>query len=123
MRDSSDLLMGTMILVGLVMLIAIGLEQYGVFMIEKDILIDKARREDPHRESSQRQRMAKFVKPDDAILKEMLTDLQYEVTQHNATEPVNSGIFYTHFARGIYVDIVSKEPLFSSVDKYECPCG
>ena len=56
-------------------------------------------------------------------LKQRLTPLQYEVTQHAATEPPFSGK-YDHFDQpGIYVDIVSGEPLFSSLDKYDSGCG
>lgn len=52
-----------------------------------------------------------------------LTPLQYEVTQHAATERPFSGEYDNHFVPGIYVDIVSGEPLFSSLDKYDAGCG
>ena len=56
-------------------------------------------------------------------LKQRLTPLQYEVTQHAATERPFSGK-YDHFDQpGIYVDVVSGEPLFSSLDKYDSGCG
>lgn len=52
-----------------------------------------------------------------------LTPLQYEVTQNNATEPPFRNEFFDHKEEGIYVDIVSGEPLFSSLDKYDSGCG
>ncbi|MGL4338713.1 MAG: peptide-methionine (R)-S-oxide reductase MsrB [Turicibacter sp.] len=56
-------------------------------------------------------------------LKNRLTPLQYEVTQNNATEPPFSNEFNRHFEEGIYVDVVSGEPLFSSKDKFNSGCG
>ncbi|KRW92917.1 methionine sulfoxide reductase B [Alicyclobacillus tengchongensis] len=56
-------------------------------------------------------------------LKRRLTPLQYEVTQHNATEPPFQNEFWNHNEEGIYVDVVSGEPLFSSRDKYDAGCG
>lgn len=56
-------------------------------------------------------------------LKSRLTPLQYEVTQNNATEPPFRNDFWDHQGEGIYVDIVSGEPLFSSLDKYDAGCG
>jgi methionine-R-sulfoxide reductase len=64
-----------------------------------------------------------YVKPSDAELKKKLTPLQYDVTQKAATErPFHNEYFDNHEA-GIYVDIVSGEPLFSSIDKYESGTG
>jgi len=63
------------------------------------------------------------VKPSDRELKKRLTPLQYEVTQRNATEPPFQNEYYDHHEEGIYVDIVSGEPLFSSLDKYDSGCG
>ncbi|GIO55432.1 peptide-methionine (R)-S-oxide reductase [Paenibacillus cineris] len=56
-------------------------------------------------------------------LKQRLTPLQYEVTQNNATERPFQNEFWDHHGDGIYVDIVSGEPLFSSTDKYDSGCG
>lgn len=64
-----------------------------------------------------------FTKPDDAELKSMLTPLQFEVTQNSATERPFTSSLWNSFEKGIYVDIVSGEPLFSSLDKYESSCG
>lgn len=57
------------------------------------------------------------------LLKKKLTDLQYEVTQQNGTEPPFANEFWDHKAEGLYVDIVSGEPLFSSLDKFDSGCG
>ncbi|MEA4895464.1 MAG: peptide-methionine (R)-S-oxide reductase MsrB [Oscillospiraceae bacterium] len=61
--------------------------------------------------------------PDVAELRQKLTPEQYEVTQHNATEPPFKNEFYQTFVPGIYVDITTGEPLFSSSDKFESGCG
>ncbi len=64
-----------------------------------------------------------FVKPPDNVLRKKLTPLQYAVTQHADTEtPFNNEYWDNHDA-GIYVDVVSGEPLFSSLDKYESGTG
>ena len=52
-----------------------------------------------------------------------LTELQFNVTQKNATERPFSGEYDDHFEEGLYVDIVSGEPLFSSKDKFQSGCG
>lgn len=52
-----------------------------------------------------------------------LTPLQYEVTQNNGTEPPFHNEFNNFFEPGIYVDVVSGEPLFSSLHKFPSPCG
>jgi methionine-R-sulfoxide reductase len=56
-------------------------------------------------------------------LKEKLTPIQYEVTQHSATEPPFQNEFWDSDEEGIYVDIVSGKPLFSSVEKFDSRCG
>lgn len=57
------------------------------------------------------------------LLKNRLTKLQYDVTQNNATEPPFNNEYWDHEQEGIYVDIVSGEPLFSSQDKFDSGCG
>ncbi|MDQ1144219.1 peptide methionine sulfoxide reductase msrA/msrB [Bacillus sp. SORGH_AS 510] len=59
----------------------------------------------------------------DEELKQELTPLQFEVTRKNATEPPFRNEFWNHTEEGIYVDIISGEPLFSSTDKYDAGCG
>ena len=56
-------------------------------------------------------------------LKQRLTKLQYEVTQNQGTEPSFDNEYWNHNNAGIYVDIVSGEALFSSMDKYQSSCG
>ena len=55
--------------------------------------------------------------------KKNLTPMQYEVTQNSATEPPFNNEYYNNFEKGIYVDIVSGEVLFTSKDKFESGCG
>ncbi|MDM5229534.1 peptide-methionine (R)-S-oxide reductase MsrB [Cytobacillus sp. NJ13] len=56
-------------------------------------------------------------------LKQKLAPMQYEVTQNNGTEPPFRNEYWNEFRDGIYVDIVSGKPLFSSKDKYDAGCG
>ena len=62
-------------------------------------------------------------KPGDAELKRTLTPAQYEVTQCSATEPPFRNEFWNHHEPGLYVDVVSGEPLFSSTDKFDSGTG
>ncbi|MEA3319177.1 MAG: peptide-methionine (S)-S-oxide reductase MsrA [Bacillota bacterium] len=64
-----------------------------------------------------------WKKENHADLKKKLTPMQYEVTQNNGTEPPFKNEFWNHTEEGIYVDIVSGEPLFSSLDKFDAGCG
>ena len=67
--------------------------------------------------------MNTYTKPSDSELRERLTPQQYEVTQHEATERPFQNEFWDHKEPGLYVDVVSGEPLFSSLDKYDSHCG
>jgi peptide methionine sulfoxide reductase msrA/msrB len=64
-----------------------------------------------------------FAKPPVAELKQKLTPLQFEVTQNEATEPPFRNQFWNNHEAGIYVDVVTGEPLFSSLDKFESGTG
>ncbi len=64
-----------------------------------------------------------FHKPGDAELRRSLNPLQYQVTQHEATESAFHNEFWDNHRAGIYVDVVSGEPLFSSLDKFESGTG
>jgi methionine-R-sulfoxide reductase len=66
---------------------------------------------------------SKYHKPSEAELKKTLTPLQYEVTQHEGTEPPFRNDYWDNHKDGIYVDVVSGEPLFSSLDKFESGTG
>jgi peptide methionine sulfoxide reductase msrA/msrB len=65
----------------------------------------------------------KYAKPSDEVLKKKLTPLQYKVTQQEGTEPPFQNEYAANHREGIYVDIVSGEPLFSSSDKFESGTG
>lgn len=59
----------------------------------------------------------------DKKLQEKLTPIQYEVTQKNGTEPPFRNEYWNEFREGIYVDIISGKPLFSSKEKFDAGCG
>ncbi|MDT8377912.1 MAG: peptide-methionine (R)-S-oxide reductase MsrB [Desulfotignum sp.] len=66
---------------------------------------------------------ASWSKPDDTTIRQMLSPIQYKVTQEDGTEPPFNNEYWDNKAPGIYVDIVSGEPLFSSTDKFESGTG
>lgn len=67
--------------------------------------------------------MTDFKKPGEAELKKELTPEQFAVTQQAATEPPFDNAYWDNHKPGIYVDIVSGRPLFSSLDKFDSGCG
>ncbi|HEX9982834.1 MAG TPA: bifunctional methionine sulfoxide reductase B/A protein [Thermoanaerobaculia bacterium] len=67
--------------------------------------------------------MTRFQKPSDEELKQKLTPIQYKVTQHEGTEPPFQNEYWDNHQDGIYVDVVSGEPLFASTDKFESGTG
>ena len=64
-----------------------------------------------------------YIKPSREELKQRLTPLQFKVTQENGTEPAFNNTYWDNTRAGIYVDIVSGEPLFSSLDKFKSGTG
>ena len=64
-----------------------------------------------------------FQKPSDATLRKTLSDIQYDITQKDGTEPSFSNRYWNEKREGVYVDVVSGEPLFSSIDKYDSKTG
>ncbi len=76
-----------------------------------------------NRDPKKTRKEGKYQKPDDAMLKKKLTPLQYEVTQREGTERPFQNEYWDNKKEGIYVDIVSGEPLFSSLDKYDSGTG
>ena len=83
----------------------------------KRVWDDNMTPKDPEESNSQ------YKKPDQEELKKKLTPMQYEVTQENGTEPAYDNPYWDNKKEGIYVDIVSGEPLFSSLDKYDSGTG
>jgi len=77
----------------------------------------------PDRRSAAEASASRYARPDDATLRERLTPLQYRVTQEDATEPPFQNTYWDEKREGIYVDVVSGEPLFSSKDKFESGTG
>lgn len=64
-----------------------------------------------------------YKKPADPEIRDMLTDEQYNITQRDGTEPAFRNEYWDNKREGIYVDVVSGEPLFSSRDKYDSGTG
>lgn len=90
----------------------------------RDAFIDKKWGEDrEYAPAGMGQGGSKFTKPSDAELKKKLTPLQYKVTQEEGTEPPFKNEYWDNHRDGIYVDIVSGEPLFSSKDKFDSKTG
>ncbi|HUL42411.1 MAG TPA: peptide-methionine (R)-S-oxide reductase MsrB [Burkholderiales bacterium] len=73
--------------------------------------------------TTQAQVQTQSAKPSDDALKKKLTPIQYEVTQHEGTEPPFHNEYWNNHEAGIYVDVVSGEPLFSSTDKFDSGTG
>jgi methionine-R-sulfoxide reductase len=67
--------------------------------------------------------MTSYRKPDDATLRAQLTPAQYQVTQCSATEPPFRNAYWNNKQPGIYVDVTTGEPLFSSLDKFDSGTG
>ena len=67
--------------------------------------------------------MTDYRKPDDATLRAQLTPAQYQVTQCSATEPPFRNAYWNNKQPGIYVDVTTGEPLFSSLDKFDSGTG
>jgi peptide-methionine (R)-S-oxide reductase len=67
--------------------------------------------------------MANYTKPPEPELREKLSPQQYQVTQHEGTEPAFNNEYWNNKQPGIYVDVVTGEPLFSSLDKYDSGTG
>jgi peptide-methionine (R)-S-oxide reductase len=77
----------------------------------------------PARSVNRDRTMTTFQKPNDSELQKKLSPLQYRVTQHEGTEPAFRNEYWDNHEAGIYVDVVSGEPLFSSLDKYDSGTG
>ena len=103
--------------------------KYVLFTITPLILIaffaqDRSRATPPTgQEGSSKETKTEYRKPDDRTLRSELTPLQYRVTQEDDTERAFRNEYWDHKAEGIYVDVVSGEPLFSSIDKFKSGTG
>ncbi|NLT24249.1 MAG: peptide-methionine (R)-S-oxide reductase MsrB [Syntrophorhabdus sp.] len=114
------------IVIAVILFIPYGCQNPGVGELQKEAIVKDAAGERYQGErSGQRQPVdwRNFKKPGDEVLKKQLTPLQYEVTQREGTEPAFRNEYNANKAEGIYVDIVSGEPLFSSLDKYDSGTG
>jgi peptide methionine sulfoxide reductase msrA/msrB len=88
----------------------------GYLLVKAD---DNPARQAMHQESE----TAPYVKPTDAELRQRLTPMQYDVTQEEATEPPFENAYWDNKKPGIYVDVATGEPLFSSTDKFDSGTG
>ena len=117
----------------LIAVFAVGFQSTGDQSIQKGIKpedkradqghLKKATRDDEKGALAEASVNPKYGKPADQVLRQKLTPLQYKVTQHEGTEPPFNNEFWNNKKAGIYVDIVSGEPLFSSLDKFESGTG
>lgn len=87
--------------------------------------VDKTTREDTNTQMDKTNFdfKGKHTRQDDETLKKILTPLQYDVTRNNATERPFQNEYWDNKRQGIYVDVVSGEPLFSSLDKFKSGTG
>jgi peptide methionine sulfoxide reductase msrA/msrB len=67
--------------------------------------------------------LARFARPDDKTLRKRLTPIQYAVVAERATEHPFTGDYWREERTGLYVDVATGEPLFSSLDKFDAGCG
>jgi len=89
----------------------------------RDQYLEKIWGDDLHLKIGQKKTNAQYSKPADDVLRKTLTPLQYQVTQEEATEPPLKNTYWDEKRDGIYVDVVTGEPLFSFRDKYDSGTG
>ncbi len=89
----------------------------------RDQFLARAWKDDQRKPVAQGTGDARYQKPSDDVLKKKLTPLQYKITRKDGTEPPFKNEYWNNKEEGIYVDIVSGEPLFSSRDKFESGTG
>jgi len=89
----------------------------------RDQYLEKTWPKMPMNSKSNMERKEKWSKPDQEVIKQKLTPIQYKITQEEGTEPAFNNQYWDNKKEGIYVDIVSGEPLFSSTDKYKSGTG
>ena len=98
-------------------------KELALIEIEKEQSIKDQKEKKENNIKSNKDNWKTFVKPSDEELKKSLTELQFRVTQKNGTERAYQNEYWDNKEEGIYVDIVSGEPLFSSTDKYDSKTG
>jgi peptide methionine sulfoxide reductase msrA/msrB len=89
----------------------------------RDQFLKQAWKDDRAQPAAQDARDAEYSKPSDEVLKKKLTPLQYKVTRQDGTEPPFKNEYWSNKDEGIYVDVASGEPLFSSQDKFDSGTG
>jgi peptide methionine sulfoxide reductase msrA/msrB len=89
----------------------------------KELWGDAAPHEEAQAMTTKAESTDQYKKPTDAVLRQSLTPIQYDVTQKDGTEPPFRNEYWDNHEAGIYVDVVSGEPLFSSLDKFESGTG
>jgi len=97
--------------------------KYYRFQSGRDQYLEKIWGDDLHLKVGQEKTGAQYSKPADDVLRKTLTPLQYQVTQEEATELPFKNTYWDEKREGIYVDVVTGEPLFSSWDKYDSGTG
>jgi peptide methionine sulfoxide reductase msrA/msrB len=97
--------------------------KYYRFRSGRDQYLEKTWGDDLHLKFAPKPKSGAFIKPSKEELTKRLTALQYEVTQKEATEPPFNNAYWNEKHDGIYVDVVSGDPLFSSKDKYDSGTG
>ncbi len=97
--------------------------QYGIYRRNsgRDQFIEKVWEDERNKKKNIKEN--KYSKPGNAAIRQKLTNLQYEVTQKQGTEPPFNNEYWDNKREGIYVDVVSGEPLFSSRNKYDSGSG
>ena len=88
----------------------------------RDAFLKNAWNDETDKDAKQKDKST-YTKPSDAVLRQQLTPLQYKVTQKEGTEPPFKNTYWDNKKPGIYVDIVSGEPLFSSLEKFRSGTG
>lgn len=104
-------------------LLSFGLFSLTGFFASTETLATAHERSHMHTHVSSKATYANYVKPSAGELQTTLTSLQYNVTQEDGTEKPFDNPYWDKTTRGIYVDIISGEPLFSSLDKYKSGTG
>jgi peptide methionine sulfoxide reductase msrA/msrB len=93
------------------------------FLSGRDRFLDRVWKGDTMLKGQVNNEQRDFKRPTKSDLKQQLTSLQFKVTQENGTEPAFRNSYWDNKEKGIYVDIISGEPLFSSLDKFESGTG